>query len=61
VAPLGSEHALSIHEIAAATGHKSPAMVHLWTTPASQKQLAGAAIIRRQNVTENAKKQPLSH
>lgn len=51
-----AEAGCSVHEIAAITGHKSLAMVALYTASASQKQLAGAAIIRWQNVTENAGK-----
>lgn len=39
----------STHEIAAVTGHRSLAMVQLYTASASQKRLAQAAILRLEN------------
>ena len=48
------------HEIAAITGHKSLAMVELYTKSASQERLAKAAIIRLANGTETGKRIPVS-
>jgi integrase len=49
------------HEIAAITGHRSLAMVELYTKSANQARLAEAAIIRLANKTENGEKSGTSH
>ncbi len=44
-----AEAGCSPHEIAAVTGHKSPAMVSRYTQQVQQEQLAGAAMARLEN------------
>jgi len=51
-----AEAGCSTHEIAAVTGHKSLAMVQLYTASAAQERMAEAAIIRLKTASENDKK-----
>ena len=51
-----AEAGCSTHEIAAVTGHKSLAMVQLYTASAAQERMAEAAIIRLKTASENAGK-----
>ena len=56
VASMLAEASCSTHEIAAITGHRTLAMVQLYTRSADQERLAGAAIIRLSERPYNAKK-----
>jgi integrase len=51
-----AEAGCSAHEIAAVTGHKTLAMVALYTASARQERLARAAITRLENATVNRRK-----
>ena len=52
-AALLAEGGCSTHEIAAVTGHKSLAMVELYTASARQEKLAGAAVLRFPTLKRN--------
>jgi integrase len=41
-----AEAGCSTHEIACVTGHRTLAMVELYTRAADQKRMAGAAVVR---------------
>ncbi len=53
-----AEAGCSLKEIASITGHKSLGMIEKYTRDADQKKLAGAAILRLENVSRTRNGKP---